>query len=376
MRNLIFFISISFILSCNNATHNIDSIKISNHIIDITIDECVDSFYVRRIISDIPLARLYSVQIVNGHYFLWDNSRIIYYMKDDSIVSKLEAVGRGHGEYQSISAFAFSEPDSTLFIHSGSNSKILKYSVPSFEFISSINCELGVKAMKVYDGKIVAFCSTPSANSLRNNGLYEINPKTGDYNLLLSVDHISVNYIDNTSFFYYNEELYFMVPGYDNTICRYSEGQLTKVNEFHYGKMNLDREFFSVDETDAYNYSQALMKIFDTEHCLGGYLTIMQDSVNYMFWRALGTQNRRILLTKVSGKDSWSYNITMPGMTTFVFPNYVNNGWNIRIFEGPVDSLIEDESKITQIGREIIDSIKRQSYDNPVLLYYKLKDTL
>ena len=66
----------------------------------------------------------------------------------------------------------------------------------------------------------------------------------------------------------------------------------------------------------------------------------------------------------------------MPGMTTFVFPNYVNNGWNIRIFEGPVDSLIEDESKITQIGREIIDSIKRQSYDNPVLLYYKLKDTL
>jgi hypothetical protein len=161
MRNLIFCISIVFLLSCSNPTHNKNSVEISSHIIDITLDECVDSFYVRRIISDTPLSQIHYLQIVNDRLFLWDNGGIIYYMKGDSIVSKLEAIGRGHGEYQYISAFAFSEPDSALFVHSGSNSKILKYSVPSFDFVSSINCELGIRAMRVYDGKIIAFCSTP-----------------------------------------------------------------------------------------------------------------------------------------------------------------------------------------------------------------------
>ncbi|HOD68618.1 MAG: 6-bladed beta-propeller [Bacteroidaceae bacterium] len=376
MRNLIFCISIVFLLSCSNPTHNKNSVEISSHIIDITLDECVDSFYVRRIISDTPLSQIHYLQIVNDRLFLWDNGGIIYYMKGDSIVSKLEAIGRGHGEYQYISAFAFSEPDSALFVHSGSNSKILKYSVPSFDFVSSINCELGIRAMRVYDGKIIAFCSTPGVNSSRHNGLYEINPETGDNNLLLPMNQISSNYIDNTSFFYHNEELCFLVPDYDNTIYKYSEGLLTKTDEFHYGKLNLDREFFAVDETDAYNYSQLLMKLLETEHCLGGYLTIMQDEADYMFWRALGTQDRQILLTKVSGKDSRSYNILMPGMNALAFPNNVNDGWNIKVCEGPVVSLTEDESKLTRIGREITDSLRQQSYDNPVLLYYKLKETL
>ena len=115
MKSIVYVLTLFIMVSCINQRHDEQSIKIENNYIDLPFDECVDSFYVRKLISNNPLTELYLTQVVDDQLFIIsEDDRIIYYLKNDSVVSKLDAFGRGRGEYFSISGFAYSKEDSIL----------------------------------------------------------------------------------------------------------------------------------------------------------------------------------------------------------------------------------------------------------------------
>ena len=246
MKHSLLLFLVFLLTACGNHRHRENSIEISNHITDIILDDCVDSFFVRKIVSNYPLSQLYSIEIYDDYYFLEsDDDRIIYYMHNDSIISKLDAFGRGRGEYYSIAGYAFSQSDSILYVGSSSDSKILCYKVPSFDFITSIECDLGLSAMTYYDNKIIAVCHTKDVDSPRRNGIYEINVKTGRKTLLKEVDYISATNMGTNSFSFCDKDLYIAVPGYDNIIYKYTNKGLVECNVYHYGRLNLKNDFFS-----------------------------------------------------------------------------------------------------------------------------------
>lgn len=378
MKRLIQIFFLVLTVSCNQERHNENSLEIDYNIEDIIMDECIDTFIVKPIKSEYPLSPLFSVQTVDKQYFLEsDDDKIIYYMRNDSIISKLDAFGRGRGEYQSISGFAYSERDSILYVASAGQSKILCYSVPSFSFINSFECELCVTTMTYANGNIIAICHTESIDSPKKNGVYEINPITRNYKLLLSLDYLSSVSMGNESFSYYNDELYIVVPGYDNAIYKYNKEGLERTNEFHYGILNLSRDFFEIDERKTIQLFEKISELFEKEYCLGGCFSIPIDSTHYAFWRANGDgKDLQVIFTIVADSQSKSYSIKIPGLSLSVIPYCVSEGWNICIVEGPSESILDSEKELSGIGLEIINSLKKQSFDNPILLYFKLKDDL
>ena len=378
MKSIVYVLTLFIMVSCINQRHDEQSIKIENNYIDLPFDECVDSFYVRKLISNNPLTELYLTQVVDDQLFIIsEDDRIIYYLKNDSVISKLDAFGRGRGEYFSISGFAYSKEDSILYIGSAGSNKILSYKVPSFSFISSIDCDLELSTMTFWAGKIIAICHTSSIESPRLNGIYEIDVKTGDYKKILDVDYLSAVNMGLNNISFSDSELLISVPGFDNIIYKVTNGGLVPTNEFHYGEMNLDRTFFNVDETNSKEYADKMVELSEKEYCLGGSYPISYDSNNCSFWRCVNIDNEYVYLyTILHNELSSSYKLYIPGFSEPVIPFCVNNRWYMSIIEGPVESVVDDESILEGIGLDVIKTLKEQTFDNPILLYYKIKETI
>ena len=275
--------------SCCNIRHNTESIKIDfSNVKNVDFEECVDSLYVNPIHCNYPISELSRIQMYKDCFFMKDASnKIIYYVRGDSVISKLDAFGRGHGEYQSLSSFAYSEEDSILYIYSSVDQKILLYSVPSFEFKSFIPFDNNINSMSYESGSLIAICSTHSIKSVRSNGIYNIDVNNGSVRLLMPLDYFSVYFSDDLSFFHKDGVLYFINSCYDNAFFKVTPDRVEKVCEYYYGKYNIDKDYFKTDETDSRQFSKKLIELYNKDYAIGGYCGEFCDSVNFSFWANL-----------------------------------------------------------------------------------------
>lgn len=374
--NLLFVLFIASFLSCNTIQHDESSISISEGYCEIPLTKCADSVWVKGVKSSFPLSEITSGKLFDDNCFFMDSkSRILYYMRSDSIVSMLNSFGRGHGEYESITSYAYNEDEQCVYVYDSGKSQLLKYSVPDFSFISSSTFELRIIAMEYYNQKLLAVCSN-NLGKKSFHGIYEISLNNGSYKLLRKMLFMETHFIEEASFFRDDEFLYLVIPGYDNTICRYDGNSLETISKFFYGSRNLESKIFTVDENKAEDYSEALLTLMTGEYSVGGYYSSMRDSSFLSFWHATKENEKLLfLITTVFNGSSNSYSLMLPDLSIPIVPCCNYNGLYISIIENNVPELTDNEYKsLSVLEKTIIDSLKKQSYDNPVLVYYKLKE--
>ena len=248
------------------------------------------------------------------------------------------------------------------------------YKVPTFDYISQIPFTYNMSCMRYWEGNLIAICSTRNVESSRSNGIYSINVKTGETTLLRAMDYFNVYLADNLSFFTKENDLYFFSSGFDNTIIKYSSGELTDVCKYHYGKLNLRKGFFDVDETDSNQYVERLLELYDCNYSIGGFGGNLKDSVNYSFWCSK-SEERYIFYYKVSVVDSnpLVYHIYIPNLVTQVCPDNIYEGWCTQIIDESNVDWGEGQVHTEGVALLIDQALKKQTYDNPIMLCYKFK---
>lgn len=302
-------------------------------------------------------------------------NKIIYYVRGDSVISKLDAFGRGHGEYQSLSCFAYCEEESILYVFSSVDQKILLYSVPSFEFISSIPFDYIICSMSYEEGSLIAVCSTNNRNSIRSNGIYSIDVNNGNVRLLMPLDYFSAYFSNDLSFFHKNGVLYFINPCFDDVIFRVTPERVEKVCEFYYGKYNLKKDFFKIDETDIHQYSERIIELFNRDYTIGGYCGDICDSINFSFWTSVNHSGEiEYYRVKVEDAKSYLYHVLFPIKSFEMTPDNAYRDWFVRIIN-KTDIDFTDVNRVTDETVTLIEeAFNRNKFDNPILLLYRLKE--
>ena len=357
--------------------HKENSIKMElSKVKTLAFEECLDSAYVNPIHCNYPVSELSSVQMYEDVFLLRDAAKKkIYYVKGDSVESKLDSFGRGPGEYQSLTSYAYCEEENTLYVFSSVDQRIFLYDVPSFEYRTSFPFYYNIISMRCLEGKIIAICSTLNNKAVRSNGIYSIDVREGETKLLLPLDYFSVFFSDDLSFFEKGKDLYLITPGYDNTLFKVTSEGVERMCEFHYGKYNLKKDFFDVDETDSRQYSEKMLELYDMDYAIGGYCGNIRDGANYSFWCSF-KHNGRIdcLKAKVDNSTPSSYRITIPIELFDISPDNTYGDWFVKIINNTDLESIDEISEMDGTIRLIAHALKKQEFDNPILLLYRIKD--
>ncbi|MGI6757090.1 MAG: 6-bladed beta-propeller [Bacteroidaceae bacterium] len=364
-------------LDCCKESRNKNSLLIDDEkYSSVLLEDFADSIRVVRIYSSEPMDEIgYGTKYYdNNLLFLGSiDNKTIYCLRNDSVISKLNAVGRGPGEYITLTQICYSAMDSLLYGYESGKLAIMCYRVPSFEFVKSIKVNTSITAMRyVGDNTILAVGRTPSMDSARINGVFEISTVTNEINKIMPLEYLNAYLFGNSSFFPHDGKQCLIVPGFDNRVYEYSDHKLRELISFNYGKRNLSGDLFKTDESQLESYMSMMSVLLSGYYSVGGFYAIMRDS-NLMFWHNARFEDKKYTLATIcDGMKYKNYLFTIPGIKEDVFPDFVQKDWYAIVFEGSKESVLDENKPLSPLGRKIIEAVDSQTDDNPVLLYFKI----
>lgn len=364
-------------LDCCKEPRNKNSLLIDDEkYSSVLLEDFADSIRVVRIYSSEPMKELENGITYYDKNFLFlgsDDDKTIYCLRNDSVISKLNAVGRGFGEYNTLINVCYSAADSLLYGYVPGKLAIMCYRVPSFEFVKSIRVNTSITAMRyVGDNTILAVGRTPSKDYDRTNGIFKISTVTNEINEIMPINYLSAYLLGSSSFFENDGKQCLIVPGFDNRVYEYSDHKLRELISFNYGKRNLSGDLFETDESQTDSYMSMMGALLSGFYSVGGRQAIMRDS-NLMFWHIAEFEDKEYTLATIcDGMTYKNYLFTIPGIKKDIFPDLVQKDWYAIVFEGSKESILDDNEPLSPLGREIIEAVDSQTDDNPVLLYFKI----
>lgn len=372
MRKLLVLSIIALLLSCEKLSVN--TIKISDDKIEQVLLSKRSSVKLVSIKSEEPMEDLMTSESLGfGDYlFLISYSRTkLYCVKGDKVVSVLNHRGRGPGEYTDILSYAFSESDTTLYVCS-SDYKLLKYK--GFDFKSAGQCKTNIKfsTIRVIDKDKLFVRYYDLANS--NIGIAIISSKTGEIiEKLLDFDYSSSYWGYSRDYYQKGDEIIFPVNSdYSFSICQYSDGRMDTIQQFEYNKQwQIPQSVIVTDVSDLnqlLSYTQYILG--NNNRCIGGYYPIVNGR-SITFWSFPFKNETVTCIKNVYNGVSVKRNVyKIPGIIdNFVSPSFVWNNKFVNVFQGTKESVIDESTKMSPLGQEIIDMIDSQD-GNPILMLF------
>ncbi|NLA94665.1 MAG: hypothetical protein GX840_05430 [Bacteroidales bacterium] len=369
-----YFLAISGLLiwSCVEKDH----IQLPNSITQVELEDISSDIQLISVKSSQPMKDvLFYYNFGEYDFILSSDYRTIYCLEDDSIISVLERVGRGRGEYQGISTFAYSVEDSLMYVVDYNN-KLYIYKGFDYEYIGIVDNLPQILSMRVV-GKshLLAACVIQDNEIEEQYGFVIIDTKTGTISeRLLSMSYIGMFSNKHTSYYQYNDSIYFSVgDNYLNRIYLYSNGEFTTQLEFTYSKKLRLPKRAIVDDPD--DLSELL--IFNNyvlganRYCFGAdYPILSSDGHRCLFWSfPEGGDN---IMTSILNNKITRYHITIPGITGFVAPHYVSSDYYVMPCQDMKRNNRADSKHISVLSEQIFEQIDKNE-GNPVLLKFKIK---
>lgn len=362
---------------CCKESHDKNSLLVDDEkITSLLLEDFADSIIVSRIYSAEPMEEIGNgiKYYENNLLFLGsDDDKTIYCLKNDSVVSKLNTVGRGPGEYTTLINICYSATDSILYGYAPEKQAIMCYRVPSFEFVKNIKVNISITAMRyVGDNIILAVGRTPSRDDDRINGIFEISTVTNEINKIMSINYLNAYLLGSSSFFEHDGKQCMIVPGFDNNVYEYNDHKLTKLMSFNYGNRNLSSDLFKTDESQLDSYMAMMGTLLSECYSVGGRQAIMKDS-SLMFWHVAKFEDEnKSLATICDGKECKNYVFSIPGIKKDIFPTFVQSDWYSIIIENSKESILDENEPLSPLGLKIIDTIDSQIDENAILLNFKM----
>lgn len=359
--------------SCSYSTKVVDvdsydTVELNNQDVDLRIIP---------IKCDFPMDALYRSVAIEDYIFMLNMSMsVIYCVQNDTVISVLNAKGRGRGEYSYISDFTYSSEEKILYV-STDDHRLLKYSVPDMNFVSMTDLSVTPLYMKRIDSdKMVMACSFVEENNIDvYSGICEVSSQTGK----VLERKLKFSYINNKMLMPGD---FISVPGgfilpvnslTENRIVYYntSDGSTEELFRFKFNSnWKVPKRLIKLAEKDKMLYAMEDYK--ETRHLEGAHYPDITPS-GLTFW-CFPRENNEARTVSVQVKDDQIIRRTykISGTDIDPSPHFIQNGYCVEMFSS-TDFDDERADELSPFGRELKRIADAQPFDNPVLLYFKVK---
>ena len=138
-----------FVMGCNKKTEENALVINPNDAIDVRFEDVATDVRIVPLKGDDPVGGCYYLQCTGDEVMFLDNTyQKVYYFKNGSYQSTLNSVGRGAGEYTSISRICYDADNNVLYVRANEkNDAILKYSVPDMKYQGALRAPYPIESM-------------------------------------------------------------------------------------------------------------------------------------------------------------------------------------------------------------------------------------
>jgi hypothetical protein len=324
----------------------------------------------------VPMDGIRAVHIFEDYIFLFGLKRKeIYCVKNDSVISILKAIGRGHGEYTYIDDFAYDEKTKILYVVN--DEKLLKYSVPSMTFLESMDINYSTIGMMVLNpDEILANCSLWEDDTYKEfyNGLCVVSTATGKIiKRCFETGFYDGLCINEDDFVRYDGGIMMSLAGiYNNKVISLdiNTGNIKDLDYFCFSpKWRLPKNLIKLaNKWDSFNYSIEADK--RTVYCDGFHMPAFINS-RLTFWcfpEENGSDKNIVVI-----KDKEKYikrQFYVSGTSLSINAYTVKDNRFITVFCTAPETTITDPENVSDFGKEIYNAMKAQPFNNPILLSF------
>jgi hypothetical protein len=338
--------------------------------------------------TDIRVVPIKSEELINGsimmlsyndhELLMLDNrQKTIYYFYDNVLRGKLNAIGRGPGEYKMIDKFTYSPEEKMLYVTVFTRGLVLKYSVPDMKFCGKIQVDARIGNLAINDNKtfLMAICN----DSLTQYSTQIVDKISGDTLKRVQMLNASQYNSSDRSFSNYSSDSKLLSTwGTVNTIGIISNKNKYEVLfKYSYGKKGIPDRLYNFDSNDS-NGPISLLRYRlsdEGEQSLEGCYFPKKESNEISFWYNIAIPNDAFYCFYRQTKDSVTHykGFKVAGLNIPIVPKCSTESGYVSIFEGTPDSYIDSMEVASPLAKRILDTMREQKDNNPVLVYYNIK---
>ncbi len=394
-------IASALLIGCKDTVDDSVFLVDASQAVEANLTDVANDFRIIRLKSDAPLD-------TRMQYFFYDkwilglsptegigHPRISLFDREGNLVSVLNRVGRGPGEYIGINKIiSLDEEKGILYVlvNMDTGMPVFKYSIPDFSYLGRV--DLLDEGFEINDigpldgGCFLALLNYGGDGSSFYSGvaktvLFDINNLNDTVVLYTDTWNRHNNLFETFAYETNRHNPLLRTTGYVNTIYRIENKKLTPALRFTFGDNGVPQKIFDDFEKNQNNESVVssidggvMDYVLENDGChipFTYYAVQNDDVISFLYMTSVGTYgfafNTYFYLN--DGCKSVSYSkLGIPGLTVDALVSSVDG--NRYVWEIPnSDDLIDISVPMSPLAREIVDSLKVQNDDNPVLLEYR-----
>lgn len=306
------------------------------------------------------------------------DSKIVYYFENNILKGKLNAAGRGPGEYSDVNYFTYSPKDKMLYVVPSASDLIYWYSVPDMKYCGKTQSIGMISFIAMHNDKTFFI-------SVCNQGLDSCYIQLLDKNTGCVVSDIQ-----NINGYAYREAKESMVcynisnhqyglSGYENAIGVLSDDNEYKTMfKYGFGDKNVPEDILN-------NLKLSNLKTFlDFMNYLNEYgkksllgvacPRIDGNAVSFWYYYAVGDSNDDFFFYRQDNKKITNLKgFHVSGLNHSIVPGCLTDDGYATLFEGDKSTHADLSSEPSLLCKKIFDLMSKNNYNNPVILYFKIK---
>lgn len=364
--------------SCDNNINNMQETSIDTSICkEVSLEDYIEDYMLCPLQSEEPIDEITMGMAFDSiALYKTANTKEIYYFKNNKLISKLSSVGRGDGEYININAFTYNPFNNTIIV-STEKEDLNIYSLPGMNLVRTINSKINIKGMYAISDSTILTVSSNLKNTQNGTGICIVNLTDGTTSLIESTHYINNMFFMGNEFAKHNSSVLIPLSGYTNKILEYKDSKITTISSHSFKENNLPEKFRSDNYSNLDENYDFIIHLMQNNYILGCYNPIITDRQTTTWYTSKDINGNYKYMMLALNKDSYmNYSFHIPGINKIIIPDYVAGDYYAIIIQEPIETLTKESGNISELGKDIITTKKSQNYENPILLYFKIKQTL
>ena len=394
----------ALLIGCKDTVDESIFLVDASQAVEANLTDVATDFHIIRLKSDAPLETEMDY-IFFDKWFLGlapnegpGHPRAYLFDKDGNLVSVLNRVGRGPGEYLGIAKIvSLDEENGILYLVANMDvsGALLKYSVPDFAYLGRVELDFlnnEFREIGPLEGEHFLALLNKGGNGqghysgIARTVLFDVNNLSDTVGLYTDTWNRHNRMFESFATGINRHNPLYRTTGYVNTIYRIEDKRLTPALRFTFGNNGVPQKLFDDSDKEQDNdevvesiHGGLMNYVLDNDGChipfiyhaaqngdLISFVYLVFDSGSFYFKPYYYVND---------GHKSVSYSeLKIPGLNVTASVSAIDQtmyAWQIPTREDMVDESVP----MSGLAREILDSLAVQNDKNPVLLEYRFKST-
>ena len=343
---------------------------------EVAFEDMATNIRIVPLISDEPIDGISSIKCYGSTTLCRSLSDIIYVFEDGKQIAKVDKMGRGHGEYTLITDYIYSPNNKVLSIIDAFTT-IHKYSVPDMKYLGSVSLDGVAMSMAEHDDSTLLCRMVPS--NVDKTAICFVSSNTGQvrgihrdisgFSMLLSADMS-----------YYNPDYRYLAE--TGSVCSVLEipadiDQKEKtILHCEFGDNGIPAEFDTINEESSNNIAMRLIEVLTEKResliTSMSFPVVNSDYVSFWYDNMLRSKTTYCRVSN-DGVEKYS-GFKAKGTNKSITPNTMSNSDYVTIVQGLPETIFEEGSdERSEFSSQLENAMKAQAFNNPVLVFYKIK---